>query len=84
MDEHSDDLFQLDSRKPFQEFFDTCASFEVLEQGPYGNTSSLEHPSAAYFLTAALDFWTANPIKHGYILWFDKVAEQEGPGSLDL
>ncbi len=81
MGEHSDDLFQLDPGKPFQEFFDTCASFEVLEQGPYGNTSALEHPSAAYFLVGALDFWTVNPIKHGYILCFDKVAEQEGPGA---
>jgi len=77
MDEHSDDLFELDARKPFQELDDTCAGFEVFEQGSYGNTRTFEHPSAANFLAGALYFWTLYPIKHGYILCFDKIAEQE-------
>jgi hypothetical protein len=31
MGEYSDDLFQLDARKPLQELVDTCSGFEVLE-----------------------------------------------------
>ena len=61
-------LFQSNSGKPFQEFRDLSAVFEILEKCGYRNAGAPKYPRPAHPVGIPLNSSTCGPINHGSML----------------
>ncbi|MFZ1011150.1 MAG: hypothetical protein WAN65_30205 [Candidatus Sulfotelmatobacter sp.] len=64
---HGDNLFPRHA-EPLHDFFDTCAGFEVLENGGNRHTGVLKYPRATALARDTLHGWTLGPIESCHIL----------------
>src|SRR5262249_20339285 len=62
--QHQLDLLTRYARKPFQEFINPSAAFEVLKQRLHRHARALEQPRAADLSGRAFHGWAFAPIKH--------------------
>jgi hypothetical protein len=71
-------LFTRYARKPFQEFIDARAAFQIFKQCTHRDARMLEKPFAATLTGYALNGRTLRPIKHAVILGWRKDHDKVG------